>query len=112
VIGLPNGFPALGDLGVVGLVAGPIRECVVEAVDRAHAGDAPPRIQAGTVGRPVEIDHIARIGRDEHRGTERVGEDVEPLKVPVGVGHVLRFGARAAGELRGQMGADMRHRDQ
>jgi hypothetical protein len=48
----------------------------------------------------------------QHRGAKFVGEVVQALEVPVGVGHVARFGGEAGGQRGRHVRADMRHRDQ
>jgi hypothetical protein len=113
VVRLPDGVTALGDFLVARHVGGVgIHRRVVEGVDRTQAGDALAGVQAGAVRRTVQVDHVARVRGREHRGAQRVGEVVELLEVPVGVGHVARFVGEARGQRGRHMGADVRHRDE
>ena len=109
MIGLPDGLASLRDLGLVGQVAGPVERRGVEAVDRTQVGDALPRIEAGAIGRPVQVDDVARVGGDQHRGAQFVREVVQALQVPVGVGHLARLICEARRELRRHVGADLMH---
>ncbi|MNE43432.1 hypothetical protein D3C80_1376070 [compost metagenome] len=78
------------------------------------------RVQAGggggvqrlVVGRPIEIDHIARVLRGQHAGAEFVGHVVETRDVPVGVGQLQRLVHQTGLDRRGQANAGVRHADQ
>ena len=65
------------------------------------------------VGRAVGVDHVARMRGDEHRSAERVGEVVQALEMPVGVGERARSRAVSRASIaRRHVRADVRHRQQ
>ena len=75
----------------------------------AQAGLGLAGIQAGVVGRTVQVHHVARIARAQHRRAQRPGPAVQRVQVPVGVaraqaGSVMR--ARAALRAAGCPGGD------
>ena len=51
----------------------------------AQFGHALARIEAGTIGRTVQIDDIARMRGDQNGCAQRLGEVVELRHMPVGV---------------------------
>ncbi|MCY1219687.1 hypothetical protein D9M72_316720 [compost metagenome] len=109
----PDRGAARGDFRVVGAVAAiGVQRRLVEGVDRAQAGGVLAGIQVGIVGRAVQVDHVARMRGDQHRGAEFAGKAVQAFQVPVGVGHGAGLGGEALRDRSRQVRADVRHRYQ
>ena len=112
VEGLPiRGEPG-GDFRRGGLPAVLIQAPAVEGLERADAGLAPARVERRAVGRTVEVDHIARVGRQEQRGAETEGEAVELGNMPVRVRQIEGIRREARRDVGGQVGARVRKADQ
>ena len=102
VIRTPVAPHALADLVGRRCPALAVHRRAAELQRRAQAGGVLARVQRGVVGRTVEIDHVARIARHQHRCAQFTRERVQPRHMPVGVG----YGARRVGHARGDGGRD------
>ncbi|MNT90874.1 hypothetical protein D3C72_2318810 [compost metagenome] len=85
---------------------------VIKGIDRAQAGDALAGIQAGAVGRAVQIDHITRMRGYEDGSPQVFGKRIQPLHVPVGVGHLAGLVGKACRQRWRHISAGMGHGDQ
>jgi hypothetical protein len=112
VIRAPVAFQAPCDFGLVGHAALLVQAFAPEGVDRAEAGRVQPRIQVRILGRPVQVDDIARPAGRQGRDAEAPGKGVEFGQVPVGVGFRQRAGRHVRGHLVGNVGAHVGHRQQ
>src|SRR3546814_4516249 len=71
-LGPPVALAPLGHLGVVRALALTIDLRHVEGLQRAELGVAGAGVERAAVGRAVEVDDVARVGRSEER---RVGKE-------------------------------------
>ena len=86
VIGLPVLGDASGDLRLGHFLTVQVERLLVERVDRHHTSSVLPGIKVGVVRRPVKVDDVARVRRDQHRSAELVERVIERLEMPVGIG--------------------------
>ena len=109
VVRRPDGIAARSDLCFIGHIACCVDGRVVESIDRAQAGNALPRVQAGAIGRAVHVDHIARMRGHEDGRPHIFRKRIEALHVPVGIGHLAGLIGEARGQRRRHVGACMGH---
>ncbi|KAG0750671.1 hypothetical protein G6F24_015057 [Rhizopus arrhizus] len=108
VIGLPIGLQAVRALGVRqhGVVL--VERVAAERLGRAQAGLGLAGVQAFVIGRAVQVHHIARIPRTDHRRAQRLRELVQRVQVPVGIAGLQaqrrHLRALRVGDLAAQMG--------
>jgi len=100
----------LRDLGRVGFLPGLVQRLPVERIGRHERGGVLAGIEVGVVRRTVEVDDVARMGRDEHRGAELVEEVVKALEVPVRIRQQLGVLRHPSEKRAGDMRAGVRHR--
>src|SRR5690606_14992808 len=111
VVGPPVRLHALPHLFGRRLPAFEIDRAAVELAHRAQPGGVLPRIQRGVVLAAVEVDHVARMRRHQHRGAEFAREPVQARDVPVGIGHAPRARGQPRRQGIGNGGAVMRRAD-
>ena len=85
MVGPPEALAALVALGGVGRLAGQVERLLAEGVHGQQAGHVLPRVEALVLRRAVQVDHVARIVRGDHRRAHRVHELVQARQVPVDV---------------------------
>ena len=112
VIRPPVPLAPRGHLALARQLAGQVNDRPRNRVDRYEARRVLARVEIGVVRRPVQIDHVPRMRRDEHRSAEIVEEVVETVDVPVGVGQRDRRLGEPGANLRRDVGAGVRHRDE
>ena len=61
VVRRPDSLTAGGDFGLVRHITCCVDGRVVKRIDRAQARDALAGVEARTIGRAVQIDHVARM---------------------------------------------------
>ena len=112
VIRAPPGFEPLRHFGVGHALAVAIDRRAVEGLRRAQARGGLAGIETGVVGRPVQVDDVARMRGLQHRGAQLAGKVVQPVEVPVGVGHAPGFVGQALGDRRRNVRAHVRNGQQ
>ena len=107
--GVVAGGPG-GDLRWPGRLALAPDRPAVEVGGRAEAGGVLAGVEAFVVRRAVGVDQVAVEGR-AHGGRAVEEAAVQAVDVPVGVGERLPGVVQAGGDLPGQPGAGVRHRE-
>ena len=94
------------------LLAGTINRRIAELDDGAQSGRVLARVQGLVIGRTIQIDDVARIGRDDQRRTQLARKGVQPRNVPVRIRHVPRFRRHSLRDVIRQRGAVVRQGQQ
>ena len=112
VVRLPIHGHAAANFRVVGRLPFTVNRVAREVPRGAQLGIVLPRIHRRVLARPVQVDEVAAVPRHDQAGAQVFGEDIEPVKKPVGV-----FGLQGAFGIAVVLvgrngGADMRHADE
>ena len=112
MIGLPIRFDALRDFVSVRLLTSLINRLATELQYRAKTGRVLSGIQRRIVRWAIEVDHITRIQRHDHRRAQFARKRIQARDMPVGVGHAPRSGHHARGKFVRKHAAIVRQTDQ
>ncbi len=110
MIGAPDALEPLCDLRGSRIRAA-IERLAVEGIGGAELRRVAARVEVLSVGRAVDVDHVARELRAHHGRIERAEEIVEARQVPVGIGPAHRAVVERAADAARNERPGMRHRN-